>query len=107
MGTERARTLVCAIAATTFGWGCAMALAREGADDVARASAADRERREMERQLRPTRRPVRIMLIRHAQSQTNVDKDGLHNGRHLDVSLSERGVAQARALGKRLARCGE
>jgi broad specificity phosphatase PhoE len=97
----------CAAAAATFGWGCATALVRDGADDVARASAADRERRETERRLRPARRAVRIMLIRHAQSQTNVDKDGLHNGRHLDVPLSERGVAQARALGKRLARCGE
>ena len=89
------------------GWGCSMAFSRDEDDDVARASAADRERRAVEERLRPKRRAVRVMLIRHAQSETNVNKDGLHNGRHLDVPLSERGVAQARALGERLARSGE
>ena len=115
MGPEHTRTLLCcaaaaaaAAAAATFRFGCATALARDGAgDDVARASAADRQRRKAEERLRPTRRAVRVMLIRHAESQTNVDFDGLHNGRHLDVPLSERGVEQAKALGRRLARSGE
>lgn len=107
---ESVRMLVCCATAATIGWACAKATTasrHDGGDDVARASAADRERRATDQRLRHNRRAVRIMLIRHAQSQSNVDKDGLHNGRHLDVPLSPLGVAQATALGNRLARSGQ
>jgi broad specificity phosphatase PhoE len=96
----------CATAAAC-GWACAHAVGLHLGDDVARAAAVDRDRRAAEERERPARRAVRILLIRHAQSQTNVDRDGLHNGRHLEVPLSQRGVAQATALGHRLARGGQ
>ena len=37
---------------------------------------------------RPARRSATLYLIRHAQSESNRDKDHLHNGRHLHVPLS-------------------
>ena len=71
-------------------------------DDCARVFAEDRAARLAEAQARPRRRTVRLLLIRHAQSESNKHKNSLHNGRHIGVPLSEAGRAQARALGKRL-----
>lgn len=77
-----------------------------GSDDVGRAFVIDRVRRAREPGQRTSRRSVRVLLIRHAQSQTNASKDTLHNGRHLHVPLSPQGVDQAVALGRRLGDLG-
>jgi broad specificity phosphatase PhoE len=71
--------------------------------DCSRVFEADSARRADEAVQRPSRRSVRIFLIRHAQSESNLTKDDCHNGRHIGVPLSELGERQARALGRRLA----
>ena len=97
-----------------FGLACARAVGGSATlaaapiwDDCAKSHAADRDRRRAEAAARPERRSVRVWLIRHAQSQSNVSKGNLHNGRHIDVPLSSHGMLQAAALGRRLARSGE
>ena len=75
-------------------------------DDCARAVRADMERREDESRKRCKRRSVTIYLIRHAQTESNKDKSHCHNGRHVNVALTETGRQQAAALGRRLANLG-
>ena len=74
--------------------------------DCERAVEADVARRAAEVAARRSRRNVTVWLIRHAQSVFNASKGDIHNGRHLDVELSERGRREACALGKRIGRCG-
>ena len=52
---------------------------------------------------RSSRRPVRILLIRHGESNMNV-QPGLVCGRSNAVPLTEKGRAEAAACGQRLAR---
>lgn len=73
-------------------------------DDCTRAALTDLMNRRCEANWRHSRRSVRVLLIRHAQSESNRTKNDRHNGRHLDVHLSVLGQLQARALGQRLAR---
>jgi len=60
----------------------------------AKAAAAEAE-------LRPTRRNVHFLLLRHAESEANLRK-GEIGGRQNSVGLSEGGVEQAKRLGRRL-----
>jgi hypothetical protein len=64
-------------------------------------AAFDAACREQEASARPTRRNVRILLIRHAESEANLRK-GEIGGRQNSVSLSAAGVEQAKLLGSRL-----
>ena len=74
------------------------------ADDCMRSFASDRSRRIQEASARWRRRSVRVLLIRHAQSESNLAKDHCHNGRHISVPLSELGRRQAKVLGRQLSR---
>mmetsp|Transcript_63587 Transcript_63587/g.168451 ORF Transcript_63587/g.168451 Transcript_63587/m.168451 type:complete len:271 (-) Transcript_63587:90-902(-) len=54
-----------------------------------------------ERTLRPGRRPLRLLLFRHGESAMNVQPD-IVSGRSNSAPLTEKGRAQATALGARL-----
>ena len=75
------------------------------ANDCKRAYLVDQYRRAKEKRCRAERRSVRLLLIRHGKSESNKDRANLHNGRHIHVPLCNEGKKQARALGRRLARC--
>eukprot|EP01047_Picozoa_sp_COSAG01_P063378 COSAG01_NODE_8204_length_2875_cov_11.768012_4_plen_310_part_00 len=89
---------------------CWLHCCRDMGDDCCRAFASDCQRRTEELARRPLRRSVRVLLIRHAQSETNaaaantVVGGARHDGRGVHTRLSKLGERQARALGARLAR---
>lgn len=58
-----------------------------------------------EEKARSSRCNLRVYLIRHAESEANLRK-GEIGGRQNEVNLSEKGVAQAQLLGKRLRAAG-
>ena len=76
---------------------------KEMDDDCSRALTADRVRRIREASLRPTRRTTLVYLIRHATSTANIRPGPkLHNGRHIEVGLSDGGRVEALRLRARL-----
>jgi broad specificity phosphatase PhoE len=92
-----------ALAGAAFGFAAAALAFRSASNDCRRAHEVDRRNRAREIQLRNGRRSVRVWFIRHAQSESNRTKDNCHNGRHVNVALSDLGRKQAQALGRRLA----
>jgi len=72
------------------------------AADATTYHAYDEHRRKAEQKERHTRRNVRIILIRHAESEANLRPEEI-GGRQNQVALSNKGREQALWLGKRLA----
>ena len=70
-----------------------------------RLLAIDVQNEETERHLRPSRRPLRLLLIRHGESAMNV-QPGLIGGRSNWAPLTELGRQQARELGRRFRKTG-
>ena len=71
----------------------------------ARRLAVDWRQRQREVALRTTRRPLRLLLVRHGQSEANT-RLGTVGGRDVQSPLSAKGEEQARHLGARLRREG-